>query len=203
MIQAQSEELFAEALRYIPGGVNSPVRAFRAVGGTPFFAQKAYGSRVEDIDGNSLHRLRLHLGPVDPRPRASGGHRGGESRGRSRHELRHSESAGSRTRAQNLRMGAVGRKSAHDQQRHRGDHDRHPPRARLHRPGQDHQVRGLLPRPRRFASGQGRLGRAHARPARQRRHSRRARRAHHRPALQRRGRACVTPSSKTRAKSRR
>jgi glutamate-1-semialdehyde 2,1-aminomutase len=52
MTQARSQELFAEALRYIPGGVNSPVRAFRAVGGTPFFAQKAYGSRVEDVDGN-------------------------------------------------------------------------------------------------------------------------------------------------------
>jgi len=48
----RSQELFAEALRYIPGGVNSPVRAFRGVGGTPFFAQKAYGSRVEDVDGN-------------------------------------------------------------------------------------------------------------------------------------------------------
>src|SRR5471030_2439979 len=52
MSQTRSQELFAEALRYIPGGVNSPVRAFRAVGGTPFFAQKAYGSRVEDVDGN-------------------------------------------------------------------------------------------------------------------------------------------------------
>jgi glutamate-1-semialdehyde 2,1-aminomutase len=48
----RSQELFAEALRYLPGGVNSPVRAFRAVGGTPFFAQKAQGARVEDIDGN-------------------------------------------------------------------------------------------------------------------------------------------------------
>jgi glutamate-1-semialdehyde 2,1-aminomutase len=46
-----SEELFAEALRYIPGGVNSPVRAFRAVGGTPFFACKAKGARVFDVDG--------------------------------------------------------------------------------------------------------------------------------------------------------
>src|ERR1700692_1991737 len=52
MIQTRSQELFAEALRYIPGGVNSPVRAFRAVGGTPFFAQKAHGARVEDVDGN-------------------------------------------------------------------------------------------------------------------------------------------------------
>jgi glutamate-1-semialdehyde 2,1-aminomutase len=52
MKTSRSQELFAEALRYIPGGVNSPVRAFRAVGGAPFFAQKAYGARVEDADGN-------------------------------------------------------------------------------------------------------------------------------------------------------
>jgi len=52
MNSSRSQELFAEALRYLPGGVNSPVRAFRAVGGTPFFAKKAYGSRVEDVDGN-------------------------------------------------------------------------------------------------------------------------------------------------------
>jgi glutamate-1-semialdehyde 2,1-aminomutase len=52
MKSARSGELFAEALRYLPGGVNSPVRAFRAVGGTPFFAQSASGSRVEDVDGN-------------------------------------------------------------------------------------------------------------------------------------------------------
>jgi glutamate-1-semialdehyde 2,1-aminomutase len=47
----RSSQLFAEALRYMPGGVNSPVRAFRAVGGEPFFAQRAYGARVEDVDG--------------------------------------------------------------------------------------------------------------------------------------------------------
>jgi glutamate-1-semialdehyde 2,1-aminomutase len=50
--RARSEALFAEALRHIPGGVNSPVRAFRAVGGTPFFAQRAAGARVWDVDGN-------------------------------------------------------------------------------------------------------------------------------------------------------
>jgi len=44
--------LFEEALRYIPGGVNSPVRAFRAVGGTPFFAIKAKGPYLWDVDGN-------------------------------------------------------------------------------------------------------------------------------------------------------
>ncbi len=42
----KSEELFAEALRYIPGGVNSPVRAFRAVGGQPFFVNRAKGARM-------------------------------------------------------------------------------------------------------------------------------------------------------------
>jgi glutamate-1-semialdehyde 2,1-aminomutase len=47
----QSEELFARAQRLIPGGVNSPVRAFKAVGGTPLFIRKAEGSRMWDADG--------------------------------------------------------------------------------------------------------------------------------------------------------
>ena len=59
----RSAELFAEALRYIPGGVNSPVRAFRAVGGAPFFAQKAQGARVEDADGKSYLDYVCSWGP--------------------------------------------------------------------------------------------------------------------------------------------
>jgi glutamate-1-semialdehyde 2,1-aminomutase len=47
----QSEELFARAQRSIAGGVNSPVRAFKAVGGTPLFIRKAEGSRIWDADG--------------------------------------------------------------------------------------------------------------------------------------------------------
>jgi len=50
--RARSEALFAEALQFIPGGVNSPVRAFRAVGGKPFFVNQARGCRVRDVDGN-------------------------------------------------------------------------------------------------------------------------------------------------------
>jgi glutamate-1-semialdehyde 2,1-aminomutase len=50
--RTKSEQLFAEALKYIPGGVNSPVRAFRAVGGQPFFVNKAKGAHVWDVDGN-------------------------------------------------------------------------------------------------------------------------------------------------------
>jgi len=49
-----SEKLFAEALKYIPGGVNSPVRAFRAVGGNPFFVNRAAGCKIWDVDGNEL-----------------------------------------------------------------------------------------------------------------------------------------------------
>jgi glutamate-1-semialdehyde 2,1-aminomutase len=52
MTNTKSEALFAEALKHIPGGVNSPVRAFRAVGGHPFFVNKAKGAHVFDVDGN-------------------------------------------------------------------------------------------------------------------------------------------------------
>lgn len=52
-VRLRSEALFAEAIKHIPGGVNSPVRGFRAVGGTPFFAASASGARVTDVDGNT------------------------------------------------------------------------------------------------------------------------------------------------------
>ena len=48
-----SQKLFAHAKQHIPGGVNSPVRAFRNVGGEPFFVRKAHGSRIEDVDGKT------------------------------------------------------------------------------------------------------------------------------------------------------
>jgi glutamate-1-semialdehyde 2,1-aminomutase len=50
--RTKSHDLFASALRRIPGGVNSPVRAFRGVGGEPFFVDHAAGARIRDIDGN-------------------------------------------------------------------------------------------------------------------------------------------------------
>ena len=48
---SRNEELFARAQKHIPGGVNSPVRAFRSVGGTPLFFQKGVGAKVQDADG--------------------------------------------------------------------------------------------------------------------------------------------------------
>ncbi len=64
MNQVQSEKLFAEALKYIPGGVNSPVRAFRAVGGNPFFVNRASGSKIWDVDGNELIDYVCTWGPA-------------------------------------------------------------------------------------------------------------------------------------------
>jgi len=49
-----SASLFRRACEIIPGGVNSPVRAFRNVGGAPFFVRRARGSRIEDVDGRNL-----------------------------------------------------------------------------------------------------------------------------------------------------
>jgi len=60
----RSRRLFQEASRYFPGGVNSPVRAFRAVGGDPFFVSYARGSRVTDVDGNSYIDYVGSWGPM-------------------------------------------------------------------------------------------------------------------------------------------
>jgi glutamate-1-semialdehyde 2,1-aminomutase len=60
----KSEELFAEALKWTPGGVNSPVRAFRAVGGKPFFVNKAAGAYIYDVDGNRYIDYVCTWGPA-------------------------------------------------------------------------------------------------------------------------------------------
>ena len=54
MNHSRSSAAFAEARKYIPGGVNSPVRAFRNVGGEPFFVERAEGAHIWDVDGNEL-----------------------------------------------------------------------------------------------------------------------------------------------------
>src|SRR5919199_3824193 len=60
----RSAALFAEAQRYLPGGVDSPVRAFRAVGGTPRFVERAAGARVWDADGNEYLDYVGSWGPL-------------------------------------------------------------------------------------------------------------------------------------------
>ena len=61
---SRNEELFAAAQRVIPGGVNSPVRAFRAVGGTPRFFVRGSGARLWDVDGKSYIDYVGSWGPL-------------------------------------------------------------------------------------------------------------------------------------------
>ncbi len=64
MIYKRSSALFAEAKKYIPGGVNSPVRAFKAVGGDPIFVKEAKGAYLYDEDGNRLIDYIASWGPM-------------------------------------------------------------------------------------------------------------------------------------------
>ncbi len=64
MKNKRSEELFEKAKQYFPGGVNSPVRAFRSVGGTPHFIAKGKGSHIWDADGNEFIDYCCSWGPL-------------------------------------------------------------------------------------------------------------------------------------------
>ncbi len=61
---SRSEELFDRAQAVLPGGVNSPVRAFRAVGGTPFFVDRARGACLTDVDGKTYLDYVCSWGPL-------------------------------------------------------------------------------------------------------------------------------------------
>ena len=60
----RSDELFDEALELLPGGVSSPVRAFRAVGGSPLFIERGEGAYLVDVDGNRYVDYVLSWGPL-------------------------------------------------------------------------------------------------------------------------------------------
>ncbi|MDM1405576.1 glutamate-1-semialdehyde 2,1-aminomutase [Myroides marinus] len=64
MLYQRSSQLFAEAEKVIPGGVNSPVRAFKSVGGTPIFVKEAKGAYLYDEDGNKLIDYINSWGPM-------------------------------------------------------------------------------------------------------------------------------------------
>ncbi len=64
MTYKQSKTLYEEALKYIPGGVNSPVRAFGSVGRSPIFVEKGKGSKLTDVDGNTYIDYVCSWGPL-------------------------------------------------------------------------------------------------------------------------------------------
>ena len=61
---ARSKQLFLRASQILPGGVNSPVRAFQAVGGAPLFIRRASGAVMEDVDGNRFIDYVMSWGPL-------------------------------------------------------------------------------------------------------------------------------------------
>ena len=64
MNTTKSARLFKRALGILPGGVDSPVRAFKSVGATPLFINRAYGARLEDVDGNVFIDYVMSWGPL-------------------------------------------------------------------------------------------------------------------------------------------
>src|SRR5215831_14074031 len=60
----KSDRLFAAASRILPGGVDSPVRAFKSVGATPLFVTRAKGARLEDADGHTYVDFVMSWGPL-------------------------------------------------------------------------------------------------------------------------------------------
>src|SRR5687767_14966215 len=64
MKTTRSRVLFARAVNILPGGVDSPVRAFTSVGAAPLFIKRAYGARLEDVDGNTFIDYVMSWGPL-------------------------------------------------------------------------------------------------------------------------------------------
>ena len=140
MKTAQSEALFARAQQLIPGGVNSPVRAFRSVGGTPPFIARGEGSRIFDVDGNEYIDYVCSWGPLLL------GHRPQPVIEALREVLEIGTSFGAPTEREVelaeliTRVRAVDGDGAAGELRHRSDHERAAGGARIHRTRPDHQV---------------------------------------------------------------
>jgi glutamate-1-semialdehyde 2,1-aminomutase len=60
----RSQKLFKQASQILPGGVDSPVRAFKAVGGQPLFVKRGAGAILEDVDGNRFIDYVMSWGPL-------------------------------------------------------------------------------------------------------------------------------------------
>src|SRR6187401_986903 len=64
MNTTKSARLFKRAVGILPGGVDSPVRAFKSVGSAPLFVKRAYDARIEDVDGNVFIDYVMSWGPL-------------------------------------------------------------------------------------------------------------------------------------------
>mgnify|MGYP003694334677 CR=1 FL=1 len=124
MKTTRSSRLFTRAQHILPGGVDSPVRAFKAVGASPLFIRRAAGSRIEDIDGNRYIDYVMSWGPLIHGHAPRGLVKALAARRARRHELRRAEPARSRARRARARADAVDRARPLRQLRHRGGDER-------------------------------------------------------------------------------
>ena len=151
----RSQQLFDRAAALVPGGVNSPVRAFGAVGGTPRFMASARGPYLTDADGNEYVDLVCSWGPMilgHAHPAVVEAVRDAAGRGTSYGaptpgEVELAEEIVARTPAEKVRLVNSGTEATMS---------RDPAGARLHRPRQGREVRRVLPRARRLAARRGR-----------------------------------------------
>ncbi len=166
---SRSDELFERARAVSPGGVHSPVRAFKGVGGTPRFMTGAHGAYITRHRRARPDRFLHGLRAADPRSRQCGGARRGGGRHPSRLEPGHRRAVLAGTGRVHHPAHPLGAKRALREFRHRGGDVGAARGARGHRSRQDPQVRWLLPRPYRLDADPFRLrpGRSHR--ARQRR----------------------------------
>ena len=157
LTDTRSAELYRRALRVLPGGVNSPVRAMRSIGRDPVFVERAEGAELTDVDGNTYVDYVCSWGPLihgHAFPPVLAAVAGG---GRERHDVRRADRRRGRAGRARRPAHAVGRDAADDLLRHRGVDERDPARARRHRAATSCQVRRRLPRPRRRPARRGRL----------------------------------------------
>ncbi len=93
-----SQALFDRALAVTPGGVNSPVRAFRSVGGTPLFMASGHGPYLVDVDGREYVDLVCSWGPLVLGHAYRGGGRRRQRSGSQGHQFRDADGGRGRTR---------------------------------------------------------------------------------------------------------
>ena len=159
----RSSRLFLRAQQILPGGVDSPVRAFKSVGASPLFIRRASGARIEDIDGNRFIDYVMSWGPLIHGHAPRGLVKALAAAAQRRDQLRRAEPARGGAGRARPRADAVARARAVRQLRHRGRDERVARGAGGDRPRSHPQVRGLLSRPRRCVPREGRLRRADAR----------------------------------------
>ena len=147
-----SRKLFARASLILPGGVDSPVRAFASVGGSPLFIRRASGASIEDVDGNRYIDYVMSWGPLIHGHAPSGLIKAIAERGATGHELRRAVRTRARARRTCAHAHAVDRARALRQLGDGSGDERDPGRPRIHAARQDREVRRLLSRPRAIRS---------------------------------------------------